>query len=288
MEMYLYEEEVKKLKLKHGALLSDINNMGIVLTLVTVSLIVSYIVFSFRHFEGDILLLFFFGLFVIICTDVIIMTLYCESKKRKFFYDEVNKVIINILRSELNLDLTNTKDMKEYKKELRQTRVQDGDFINLYGAFDYQNEDIKGTVYNVIFSRSNGKTSYETLRGLVLRFRVDSSLNSQIRDDMFAPFKMHKVRDDSTKAMRLYVPKREEGKYDDTLVGSFNYLKENFNAKSVGIDVSNKEAVIYINYMKYIPRIKKYDSEDIENYCKMFVNGIEASLKIKEILERNY
>lgn len=288
MEMYLYDEEIKKLKMKHDDLIKDFKSMGIVLTIMTVSIFIVLLFLNYRLENTDYIMFEMLFVFIISTIDVVIMVLHCERKKRAFYYDEVNQVVINVLRGESNLEIINKKSHKEYLSELRETRVQDGDFISLYNAFDFKNDDINGTIYNVIFSRSNGKASYETLRGLVLRFKATTSLNVQVRNDMFAPFKLKKDKEETEKPMRVYLPKKEEGKFSEIAINCFNILKEKFDAQSVGVDIRPGEVVFYINFGKNMVKIKSFDQKNIEKYCNMFVNSINVATELKEKIEGEF
>lgn len=286
MEMYLYEERVKKLKEKYDAMKKKSLTLAIVLGVVAISILAVVLSLYLRRSNQDdyfLLLVFSLTFVPLIYLCIIIVTI--STRKYKFYFSEVNKVIVEILRDEGNLTI-NTKEKKEFVEDLRKTRVQDGDFVTLLNAFTFSGSEISGSLYNLILSRSNGKTSYETLKGIVVSFNVESDLNAQVRNDLFAPFKMKKYKDLSTKEARVYLPKKEEGKFDEVLVDCFYDLHSDFNSKSVGIDVKDGVCTIYINYMNNMIKIKSFDSKAIENYCRMYIEGIEEAIKIKEKLER--
>ncbi len=289
MEMYLYEKKIRELKKKHDKMISSFKVTGTISLIASIFvLIISSIIFIKVINDEDWFIFSFSMLLTFVgITDLMIMLLVCTNKRTRFYFYEVNKLVVDILRAESNFDIVSGKDKKEYIKMLKETRVQDGDMISVYSAFELFNSDIKGSIFNVIFSRSNGKTSYETLRGLVIRFSVNTNLNMQIRNDHYAPFKLRRYKDVDIDDARIYLPK-EGGKYGDVILECYNDLLKSFDAKSVGIDVCNGEVTFYINYMNKMIRIRKYDSNDIENYCRMYIDTINKAIEIKERIENYY
>lgn len=283
MDINLHNESIKKLTNKEKELKAQFSKIGTIILLCSIVVELLVIVIS-RWFTFAILI----SSIVILSFDLIFMVIYCEKKKTNFYFKEINKLVIEILRYETNFDITSKEDQKEYISDIKSTRFQDGDFINLNGAFDFNDGGISGTLFNVILSRSNGKTSYTTFSGVMVTFNVETKLDTQIRNDMYAPFKLKKDRSESSREVRVYLPRKSAGKYQKIVLECFNDLLKAFDVKSVGIDFRGNTGSFYVNYYTKMIKLNNISKDSIVALCKLYIDCLNMAVNIKNKIEGDF
>lgn len=288
MEIYFYKEKIDKVIENYNKLRKKMMFLRVSLAiLVLILLITTLIIFIKESSAID-----YFGpiAFCFVFLITIFYVIFYAYKKNKYFYEEIDKLIISILRLETDYDVMKKYDKKGYTAKIYDTRiVSNGDSITLKSALSYETGNIKSDIYSLTASRSNSNSSITVIDGIVVSFDLKTNLDFQIRTDKIAPRGMKKLKTLSTKEYSVYSEQSLDTKngVNEKLVKQIEWLKGKFDCRNVGIDYNRDCVSFYVSKKEILSFPKKLTTSSIEEMCKKYLECIENTKSFFLEVEKN-
>lgn len=287
MEIYLYKDIIDKANVEYSKLKKKLLIIGLVGSGIIILLVLVLLILSLKGYIGKDA--FLCGLIVLPFLFVIYYIVFYSYKKNKFIYNELDKLIISILRLETDYDFSKKYDKNGYIAKIYDTRIaRHSDEITLKSAFTFASESIKGDLFFLTISRRNQKSSSVILNGIVVSLALESNLDFQIRTDKNVPLGMKKIKDISTDSYTIFTDKTINPKDNINLnvINSLDWLKQNFDSKNVGIDFNKNIVSFYVSESDIFKMPHKLTSSIVEEICKSYLSYLRKTELFAEELEK--
>lgn len=290
METYLYKEKIEKTKEEYLKIKNKLLKIGITIFIIVFLIVLTFLLLFIKKIVSiDCFLA------VTLCTLVypsICYIVYYAYKKNKFYYEELDKLLITILRLETNYDIEKRFTKKEYLNHLYDTRIASrGDSITLKSALSFESDDLNGEIYVVSISKNTGQSSYDVINGVVLTYKRETSFNFQARTDKFSFNKSRKVKELSSNLFNVYVERDVPlGKEQvDFMVYSYlEKLKQKFDTINVGIDFQENKISFFASSKDLLKMPKKIETNEITNIASQYIKCLNVLEEFNKELENNF
>lgn len=290
METYLYKEKIEKTKKEYLKLKNKLFKIGIISSFIILIIIITFLILFFqRTVSKDCFLA------VTICSVIYpfcCYMVYYSFKKNKFYYEELDKLIITILRLETNYDIEKSFTKKEYLNHLYDTRIANrGDSIILKSALSFKGNNLSGEMYVVNISKNTVQSSYDIINGVVLTYKRETIFNYQARTDKFAFNKCRKVKELSNKMFNVYVEKNVPLGKEQVDTKIYNYiekLKQKFDTINVGIDFQDDKISFFASNNDLLKMPKKIEVDEIISVITEYIKCLNILEELNQELEKNF
>lgn len=290
METYLYKEKIEKIKQEYSKLKRKLLNIGLLILGTILIIILTFLFLMLKELVSTDCFLA-----VTICALVyptIFYITFYSHKKVKFYYEELDKLLITILRLETNYDIEKRFTIKEYLNHLYDTRIANrGDSIILKSAFNFEANDLSGEIYAVNILKNTGGSSYDVINGVVLTYKRETIFNFQARTDKFSFNKSRKVKELSNSMFNVYVEKDVVLGKEQVDLMVYHYLeklKQEFDTINVGIDFQEDKISFFASSKDLIKIPKKMEVNEVINIASQYIKCLHILEELNKELENNF
>lgn len=290
METYLYKEKIEKTKEEYLKLKNKFFKIGIISSFIILIIIITFLILFFQRIVSkDLFLAVSICIVIYPCCSYIV---YYSYKKNKFYYEELDKLIITILRLETNYDIEKRFTKKEYLNHLYDTRIANrGDSIILKSALSFEGNNLSGEMFVVNISKNTGQSSYDIINGVVLTYKSETIFNYQARTDKFALNKSRKVKELSSKMFNVYVEKNVPLGKEQVDTKTYSYiekLKQKFDTINVGIDFQDDKISFFASNNDLLKMPKKIEVDEIIRVTTEYIKCLNILEELHQELEKNF
>ena len=287
MDIFLYKNKIKEvndklyiLKKKRNLFLGLIALGGIILTILLLTLIP---IKTFKENELFVIIILYF-----VFTLIALFCIY-YYKKHKFFFQDVSKLILQILTQESKFDITQITDQSLAREIIKDCKVcNTSDSITNIMAFEFRDELLNGKLFLSVIGDSSRKGA-EVLNGVIVTFDYNAKCDYQIRDDKRQLSGYKKIKDLSNhQYLVLKSRDLEENDLPINYKDHYGYLVNTYFDKLKGLNYQEDKITFYFNDNNIMKFPKVIDEEYIETTCNILNEILETSQKFYDLINSEY
>lgn len=287
MDIFLYKNKIKEvnkkldnLKKKRNIFLGLIVLGGIILVTLLLSLI-PIEKFLEEELFAIIVVYFVFTLIGLLC--------FYYYKKHRLFFNEVSKLILQILTQESRFEITQISDQQLSKELIKDIKVcNTSDSITSLMAFEFKDQLLNGKLFLSIIGDSSRKGA-EVLNGVIVTLDYNANCDFQFRDDKRHLSGYKKVRDLSNSQYLVLKSKDLEGNnLTINYKKHYHFLVSKYFDKFKGLNYQNDKITFYFNDSKIMKFPKVINEEYIELTCNYLNEILETTQEFYNLISSDY